>query len=353
VDRTGQGISEASEADRLRPVRLWLWVVAALVLAMVLVGGITRLTDSGLSITTWRPISGILPPFSPAQWWAEFQAYQQIPEFRLVNPDMSLAEFQSIYWWEWGHRFLGRLIGAAFLIPFVVFLVQRRLSWTLAPALAGLFVLGGLQGGLGWWMVTSGLAERTDVSQYRLAAHLAAALTLFLALIWVALRIRPAARTDAPGGLAWPVAGLLALVFVQIVAGAFVAGLDAGLAYNTWPLMDGALIPGGLGVLTPAWRNLFENTATVQFDHRVLGYGLVIAAISLAWLARRRTGWQGMHRFAPLIAGLALVQAGLGIATLVLAVPLALAVAHQVTAFVLAGTSIAYLEGLTRSSSVS
>lgn len=353
MDVTGQGASVALDDDRLRPVRMWLWAVAALVLLMVLVGGITRLTGSGLSITTWRPISGILPPLSPAQWWAEFQAYQQIPEFRLVNPDMGLVAFKSIYWWEWGHRFLGRLIGAAFLLPFLVFLVQRRLSWTLAPALAGLFVLGGLQGGLGWWMVTSGLAERTDVSQYRLAAHLATALALFLALVWVALRIRPAARTGEASGLVWPVIGLSALVCLQIVAGAFVAGLDAGLAYNTWPLMDGALVPSGLGVLSPLWRNLFENTATVQFDHRVLGYLLVIAAIGLAWLARRRTGWPGVHRFAPLIAGLALVQAGLGIATLVLAVPLALAVAHQGTAFVLAGTCIAYLEGLTHPRAVS
>jgi len=338
---------EGERGDRLWPVRVWLYAMAGLVLLMVLVGGATRLTDSGLSITAWKPIAGIVPPLTPADWWTEFQAYQRIPEYELVNKGMGLNEFKAIFWWEWGHRALGRLIGAAFLVPFLVFLWQRRLSWRLAPALAGLFVLGGLQGALGWWMVTSGLAERVDVSQYRLAAHLGAACALFLALVWVARGIRPPAAVSADAGR-WPwVAGaFLALVFVQIVAGAFVAGLDAGLAYNTWPLMDGALVPDGLGFMDPFWVNLFENPATAQFDHRMLGYLAAAAAILIAVIGFRRTGWRGVQAWQPAIAGLTIVQMLLGISTLVMAVPIGLALAHQGTAFVLAGATVAWLADL-------
>ncbi|MEX0627138.1 MAG: COX15/CtaA family protein, partial [Cucumibacter sp.] len=230
------------------------------------------------------------------------------------------------------------------------FLWQRRLSWRLAPALALLFVLGGLQGALGWWMVTSGLAGRIDVSQYRLAAHLAAACILFLALIFVARRIRPPRAGGATAKMrrAWPVGIFAALVFVQIVAGAFVAGLDAGLAYNNWPLMDGALVPDGLFVLSPWWVNFFENAATVQLTHRLLAYVIVFAAFWLAIASFRRTAWRGHHVWAPVIVALTLVQAALGIATLVLAVPIGLALAHQGTAFLLAGASICWLEDLTR-----
>lgn len=337
--------------DCLRPVRLWLYGIAALLLLTVLVGGATRLTDSGLSITTWQPISGIIPPLGDTDWSAEFEAYQQIPEYELVNRGMSLEEFKTIFWWEWGHRGLGRLIGVAFLVPFVIFLWQRRLSWRLAPALALLFVLGGLQGALGWWMVTSGLAERVDVSQYRLAAHLAAACILFLALIFVARRIRPPRAGEAARmRRAWSVGLFAALVFLQIVAGAFVAGLDAGLAYNTWPLMDGALAPDGLFVLSPWWVNFFENAATVQLTHRLIAYVIVLAAFWLAIASFRRPGWRGPHVWAPVIVALTLIQAALGIATLVLAVPIGLALAHQGTAFLLAGSSIAWLEDLTHPS---
>jgi heme a synthase len=325
-------------ADRLRPVRVWLYVIAVMVLAMVAVGGLTRLTGSGLSITEWKPISGVLPPLSDAEWNADFASYQQIPQYTELNRGMTLEQFKFIFWWEWAHRFLGRVIGLAFAVPFLVFLVQRRFSWNLALPLAGLFVLGGLQGALGWWMVSSGLSELTSVSQYRLAAHLGAALALFLALIWLARRLRPLA---IPGGRRWPAAVLLVLIFLQVVAGAFVAGLDAGMGYTTWPLMDGAFIPFGLGVMEPFWRNLFENALTVQFIHRMLAYVTVLYMGLLLVLRIDRSGWLSR------IFVLVVAQAGLGIATLLFAVPLPLALGHQALAFMLAGLTVAWLADLT------
>lgn len=337
---SAESVANFSSPDRLRPVRVWLYVMAALVLAMVVVGGLTRLTDSGLSITEWKPISGIIPPLSAADWLAEFENYKRIPQYQVLNLGMTLPQFQYIFWWEWGHRFLGRVIGFAFAVPFLVFLVQRRFSWSLAAPLAGLFVLGGLQGALGWWMVSSGLTELTSVSQYRLAAHLSAALLLFLALIWVARRLGPAqplpAGTDQGAAVI-----LLALVFLQIVAGAFVAGLDAGMGYNTWPLMDGALVPAGLGAVEPWWKNLFENALTVQFIHRTIAYVLVLY-VGVLWVWRRGAGG-----WLPRIGLLVLLQVVLGIATLVLAVPLPLAIGHQALAFMLAGAICAWLADVT------
>ena len=322
--------------DRLKPVRIWLYVVALMVLAMVVVGGLTRLTDSGLSITEWDPITGIVPPLTEADWQHVFELYQQIPQYQVLNQGMTLDEFKFIFFWEWFHRAWGRLIGIVFAVPFLVFLVQRRFTWNLAAPLAGLFVLGGLQGALGWWMVTSGLTTLTSVSQYRLAAHLTAALLLFMALIWVARRLTPrrtvADAQDRPAALI-----LLLLVILQIGAGAFVAGLDAGMAYNTWPLMDGALVPDGLGVIEPWWKNLFENALTVQFAHRTIAYVLVLFAGAL-WLWRR-----GQGGWLPRIALLVMLQVVLGIATLVLVVPLPLALGHQALAFMLAGAVVAWL----------
>ncbi|HZY69051.1 MAG TPA: COX15/CtaA family protein, partial [Devosia sp.] len=211
----------------MRPVRIWLYVIALMVLAMVVVGGLTRLTESGLSITEWKPVTGIIPPLSEADWQAEFELYQQIPQYQVLNQGMTLDEFKFIYFWEWFHRALGRVIGLVFAVPFLVFLFQRRFDWSLAAPLAGLFVLGGFQGALGWWMVTSGLTTLTSVSQYRLAAHLTAALLLFMALVWVARRLTPARavanNSDRPAALI-----LLLLVVLQVGAGGFVAGLDAG-----------------------------------------------------------------------------------------------------------------------------
>jgi cytochrome c oxidase assembly protein subunit 15 len=322
--------------DRLKPVRIWLYVIALMVLAMVVVGGLTRLTESGLSITEWKPISGIIPPLSDADWQAEFDAYKQIPQYQLLNQGMTLEGFKFIFFWEWAHRALGRIIGLVFAVPFLVFLVQRRFTWNLAAPLAGLFVLGGLQGALGWWMVTSGLTELTSVSQYRLAAHLTAALLLFMALIWVARRLTPnrsiARAGDRPAALI-----LLALVILQIGAGAFVAGLDAGMGYNTWPLMDGALVPNGLGVMEPWWKNLFENAMTVQFIHRTIAYVIVLYAGALYLWRRGEGGWL------PRVALLVLLQVALGISTLVLHVPLSLALGHQALAFMLAGAVVAWL----------
>jgi cytochrome c oxidase assembly protein subunit 15 len=354
ASQTAQIITAHRAADRLRPVRIWLYAIAALVLLMVAVGGVTRLTDSGLSITEWQPISGTIPPLSEASWQAEFDNYKRIPQYSVNNPDMTLEGFKSIFWWEWIHRFLGRFIGLAFAVPFLVFLFQRRFRWNLAAPLAGLFVLGGFQGALGWWMVSSGLSNLTSVSQYRLAAHLSAALVLFLALIWVARRLEPwnAARASAIATPRWPVVILLLLVFLQIAAGAFVAGLDAGMGYNTWPLMDGALVPSGLGAMQPLWRNLFENALTVQFIHRSIAYVIVLFAIFLLWRQGRAGGFSGVNGWLPRISGLVGLQVVLGISTLVLSVPTGLALGHQSLAFMLAGMIIAYLADMTSSRAI-
>ncbi|MFT6657786.1 COX15/CtaA family protein [Maritalea sp.] len=335
---------------KIRPVRLWLYVLALFVLLMVMIGGATRLTDSGLSITEWKPISGAIPPLSLQDWNAEFDAYKQIPEYEQINKGMSLAEFKGIFWWEWGHRFLGRFIGLVFLIPFLVFLFQRRLDWKLAPSLAVLFFLGGFQGFLGWWMVSSGLSERVDVSQYRLAAHLGAACVLFISIIWVARRLRPAQVMWVQKG--WPalIAGLGLLVFLQIVAGAFVAGLDAGFSHNTWPLMAGKFVPSGLAMLDPLWINSFENIITVQFNHRMIAYLIFVVVVGLTWRAWNKTQFDGVHGWMATIAILTLVQVILGVLTLIYVVPLYLALAHQVTAFVLIGAITAYLSDMYKQS---
>jgi len=329
----------ASGGDRLKPVRIWLYVMAFLVLCMVVVGGATRLTESGLSITEWAPVSGTIPPLSDADWAREFEAYKQIPQ-GVQNGWMGIEDFRSIFWWEWSHRFLGRFLGVVFAVPFLVFLFQRRFSWKLAGPLAGLFFLGGLQGAIGWWMVSSGLSQLTSVSQYRLATHLFAASLLFLALIWVARRLEPA-KPALPTG--WPVWLLLILLEVQIVAGAFVAGLDAGMGYNTWPLMDGALIPKGLDVIDPFWKNLFENALTVQFNHRMIAYGVVAFTGWLLWRQAKRGGFGGADGWLPRIAALIALQVVLGILTLINMVPISLALGHQALAFMLAGATMAYL----------
>jgi cytochrome c oxidase assembly protein subunit 15 len=336
-----------SATDRLRPVRIWLYVMAALVLLMVIVGGITRLTDSGLSITSWKPISGTIPPLSDADWQAEFDAYKTIPQYAVLNHWMSVEDFKFIFWWEWSHRLLGRFLGFAFAVPFVVFLFQKRLTRDLALPLAGLFVLGGFQGALGWWMVSSGLSELTSVSQYRLAAHLTAAALLFIALVGFARSLRPQPPVVPVPPLAYRYAGiLLLLILLQIAAGAFVAGLDAGMGHNTWPLMDGALIPAGLGAIDPLWRNLFENALTVQFIHRCIAYLIFIYVALLLWRQSREGGFVGAQAWLPRIAIMVIMQVCLGIATLLTSVQLDLAVGHQAMAFLLAGSTAAYLADL-------
>ena len=345
----GQSITTTVEADRLRAVRIWLYVMALLVLLMVAVGGVTRLTGSGLSITSWEPISGVVPPLGDAAWQAEFDHYKQIPQYSVDNPGMTLDGFKAIFWPEWTHRLLGRVIGLVFAVPFLVFLIQRRFNWRLAGPLALIFVAGGLQGVIGWWMVSSGLATLTSVSQYRLATHLTAALVLFLSLIWVARSLTPPVRDVAAGRTArWPLVVLLLLVALQIAAGAFVAGLKAGMGYNTWPLMDGGIIPNGLAAMTPWWRNLFENALTVQFDHRIIAYVIVIFVAALMWWQGRAGGFGGVNGWLPRLGLLVLLQVALGITTLLTFVPLPLALGHQALAFMLAGATTAYLADLTR-----
>ncbi|MCD7060815.1 COX15/CtaA family protein [Pelagibacterium xiamenense] len=335
--------------DRLRPVRIWLYVLAAFVLVMVLVGGATRLTESGLSITSWKPISGIIPPLSDADWQAEFEAYQRIPQYQLFAGWMGVDEFKLIFWWEWLHRFLGRMLGFAFAIPFVVFVAQRRIPKSLFGPLVVLFLLGGFQGFLGWWMVSSGLSELTSVSQYRLAAHLTAACLLMLALVWVGRSLEPPVKGVRPGrGWVAAIWVLLAMVVIQIAAGALVAGLDAGLSHNTWPLMDGRLIPNGLFVMDPAWINHFENVMTVQFNHRNIAYATVVFVGILVWAGHKSPGFNGVHGWLPRIAIIVLLQVVLGIATLLSVVNIPLALGHQALAFMLAAMVAAYLSDMKR-----
>jgi heme a synthase len=317
-------------------VAAWLFFCCGLIFLMVVVGGITRLTLSGLSITEWKPVVGIVPPLSAANWAAEFAKYRQIPEYRAVHFAMSLDEFKSIYYWEYTHRLLGRLIGLAFAVPFLWFLARRKLSWRLAPPLAVILLLGFLQGALGWYMVESGLADRVEVSQYRLVAHLALALAIYAALLWTALGIVRGSRfPDASPGWRRASEAVLVLVALTILAGGFVAGTRAGLTYNTFPLMDGRLVPAGYAQLQPLWLNWFENIAAVQFDHRVLAVATVTAVFVL-WAAGLRASLPLPARKAlHALLAVAVLQVALGISTLLLVVPIPLAAAHQAGAVLL------------------
>ena len=309
-------------------VRVWLAVVALLIVAMVVVGGATRLTHAGLTITEWQPIHGVIPPLTQAEWQDEFAKYQQIPEYQQLNQGMTLGEFKGIFWWEWAHRLLGRLIGVVVLVPLFALWLTGRIEPRLKPRLMALFLLGGLQGAVGWWMVKSGLSVRTDVSQYRLATHLTLATAILAYAVWLARGLAPSALAS-PRWRLRGIAGLLVgLTGLQIFLGGLVAGLDAGLSYNTWPLMDGGLVPSGLFVQSPWWRNLFENVATVQFDHRLGAYVLFAIAWGHAWQARGTP----YVRTAVGLALLVSLQAVLGIATLLTVVPLPLALLHQLGA---------------------
>jgi len=336
-----------TKARHVGALRLWLGALAALIVAMILVGGATRLTDSGLSITEWQPIVGAIPPLNEADWQKAFAAYQKIPEYTELKHGMSLDAFKTIYWWEWAHRLLGRLIGVAFFVPFVVFWMAGYIPRPLRPKLIGLFLLGGLQGAVGWYMVKSGLVERTDVSQYRLAAHFGIALLILGYTLWLLFslgREKLPARTVPHARSTVCIAGfVLALIVVQILAGALVAGLDAGLGFNTWPLINGAFVPSGLGEASPWYLNLFENPLTVQFDHRMLGYIVVAAAIAQAlWLAARGAS-QTLIGSALTLALFAILQATLGVWTLLLAVPIALGLAHQAGAIAVFAAALYHL----------
>jgi heme a synthase len=329
-----------------RALRAWLTLLALLIVAMVLVGGATRLTHSGLSITEWKPIVGIVPPLSQSDWQEAFAAYKTIPEYTELNRGMSLDEFKTIFWWEWTHRLLGRLIGVFFFVPFAAFWLAGYIPRTLLPRLIGLFFLGGLQGVLGWYMVKSGLTVRTDVSQYRLAAHFGTALIILGYVLWLCFGLGEVQRSQAAAHWRSPtcVAGLvLGLIFLQLLAGALVAGLDAGLGYNTWPLINGAFIPSGLDAASPWYLNLFENPLAVQFDHRMLGYTVVVATLAqFAWLASRGATSPVLGS-ALTLALLAVLQATLGVWTLLLAVPIPLGLAHQAGAIAVFAAALYHL----------
>jgi heme a synthase len=337
----------------VRAVRLWLLAVAAMIFLTLVVGGATRLTESGLSITEWKPVSGVLPPLSDAGWQAEFRAYQAIPQYKELNRSMSLDAFKVIYWWEWTHRLLARSTGAVFLLPFLFFLWRGWVPPRLRIRLWAIFGAGAFLGAVGWWMVSSGLAGsgRVSVSQYRLAFHLTLACAIYAAVLWTAQQIAPQRPLGAPVRLRIGALVVAVLVLVQIYLGALVAGLDAGLVFNTWPAIDGSFIPDAsrLWFLRPAWRNLFENTLTVQFDHRVMAYAIWLVAMfhaNDAWDMRRETAG------ALILAGAVTLQAMLGVVTLLEQAPIELALAHQMAAILVFTIAVVHAERLWHRSSL-
>lgn len=339
-----------------RNIRLWLLICAGMVFVMVVLGGATRLTESGLSMVEWQPLT-LLPPLTDAEWQAEFENYQQYPEYQKVNSWMAVEDFKNIYWLEYFHRLWGRLIGVVFALPFFYFLATRRVEGRFAWTLGGLLVLGGAQGVLGWFMVASGLVDRPDVSQYRLAAHLVLAFIVYGLLIWVALGVRGERDTEPPPHPNDAITSRLALgvslaVLLVVVSGAFVAGLNAGLIYNTFPLMDGQIIPDGLYDMAPWYLNWFENVMTVQFNHRMLGI-LLTCLVFYTWWRITRAGHTGRTKsLADAYLAMVCIQAGLGISTLLLVVPLWLALAHQTGALVLFTLSVIIARRLYRTDDV-
>jgi cytochrome c oxidase assembly protein subunit 15 len=323
-------MSSANVESRPRALAIWLFAVAALIVLMVIVGGITRLTESGLSITEWDPISGIIPPLTHAQWLAEFDNYKRIPEYTAFNQGMTLAGFKAIFFWEYSHRLLGRVIGFAFALPLLWFWFRNRIPVGYGWRLVGLLALGGVQGAIGWWMVASGLSVRTDVSHIRLAVHLLTALVILSGIVWTALDLlnldrNPLARHARLKAIA---AVALLLLLAQIMYGAFTAGLDAGYAFASWPLMGDRLFPAGVPMLDPAWKNAVDNPIVVQFIHRWLAF---VAAAGLVVLAFKARG-VGARGAGAAVLGLVILQISLGIATLLSGVAIEIAVAHQANA---------------------
>jgi len=349
-------VRRAHAADKAAPqtVAAWLFVCCGMIFLMVVIGGITRLTLSGLSITQWKPVIGIIPPLTQAQWAAEFARYQQIPEYRAIHYGMNLADFKTIFFWEYTHRLLGRLIGIVFAVPLVWFWVRGRLPRQLALPLTGILALGFAQGALGWYMVESGLADRVEVSQYRLVAHLVLALTIYGAILWTALELLAARKSrfrphpSNAGASRWgrlwrrAAEAIIALVGLTIAAGGFVAGTRAGFTYNTFPLMDGRVVPAGYAQLQPFYMNWFENVAAIQFDHRLLAMATA-AAVLLLWTTGQRSSLPSSARVAlSAVLGAAALQVMLGISTLLLVVPIPLAAAHQAGAVLLLTMTIVF-----------
>ena len=335
------GMIDSGHRGARRAIRIWLIVLFVLVAAMIALGGATRLTGSGLSITEWKPVTGAIPPLDPAAWQAEFDKYRQIPQFQQVNPDMDLAGFKQIYWWEWSHRLLGRLIGLVWAVGFLAFLVTRSIPAGWTPRLLALGVLGGAQGAIGWWMVHSGLSgEMVRVASYRLAIHLGLAFAILGLIAWSVLSLSRSeaellrARRAGEGRLFSISTGLMHLAFVQILLGALVAGIDAGRTYTGWPTMGGEWIPAEIWDPAMGWRNFFENPALVQFNHRMVGYLVAILAVVVFLRARRSPHPVTRGAFAVMLAAVGL-QVLLGIANVMHASPLPLALAHQVGAVAL------------------
>ena len=319
-----------------RAVGVWLLVVCAMIVAMAVIGAITRLTESGLSIMEWAPVTGVLPPMSQAEWERLFALYRQTAEYQRVNAWMDLADFKTIFWWEWIHRIWGRLIGAVFAAGFLWFLLRGRLHRGLWPHLLALFALGGLQGLIGWIMVASGFGERTDVSQYRLMLHLGMALAIYAYALWLAIRLIAPDPAPSPsaGGLRKGLLAFSGLLAVTLLAGALVAGTNAGLVYNSFPLMDGRIVPPGYLRHAPAWVNAFETPAAVQFNHRVLAIATVLVAAGLwVWARRVPLAPTARRAFDCLAVGVA-AQVALGIWTLLAVVPVGLGALHQLGAIV-------------------
>ncbi|HMW57835.1 MAG: heme A synthase [Candidatus Accumulibacter phosphatis] len=324
-----------------RQVALWLLICSAMVFAILVVGGVTRLTHSGLSIVEWQPIVGVIPPLNPAEWDETFEKYKKTPEYQQVNHQMTLAEFKSIFYWEYWHRVLGRLIGLVFLLPFLYFLLRRRIAPSLVPKLLGIFVLGGLQGAMGWYMVKSGLVDDPRVSHYRLTAHLSLAFLIFLSMFWVALGLLSergrGSRDVALKGLQRTGFWLTILVGYMVMTGGFVAGIRAGKAYNSFPLMNGHVLPPESFIIDPWYLNFFNNMALVQFDHRLGAWLLVFLMPWFWWKIRNAVVSSTARMVATLLLAGVLIQIALGIATLLLAVPVGLGAAHQGGAMVVLG----------------
>jgi len=334
-------------SDSLRAVRLWLWSMTGLIFAMVIVGGATRLTESGLSITEWKPITGVIPPLSEAAWLVEFEKYKLIPQYQQLFPTMTLGEFKTIFYWEWGHRVLGRVIGLAFALPLAYFWLRGVLTPALKWRLTGLLALGGLQGAVGWWMVSSGLTKRVEVAPERLMVHLTLASITLAAIIWIAVGLKPAAA-EATQRLRKGAFALLAVVLTQIGLGALVAGSRAGLTYNDWPFMAGHLVPPmeHLSRMDPWWLNFFENITLVQFQHRLVAYALLALALWHMVAARRQAPRSKAARRATALAGLVAAQAVIGVITLMLVVPIWAGLLHQAFAMVVLAMAVVHARRL-------
>jgi len=339
-------VNELSEPEKHRPVIRWLLCCCGLVFIMICVGGITRLTHSGLSIVEWQPIVGTIPPLTEGDWEVVFEKYRATPEYIQVNKGMSLQEFKGIFWWEYGHRLLGRVIGAAFLIPFLWFIWTRRIQRRDMPKMVGIFILGGLQGAMGWYMVASGLVDDPRVSHLRLTAHLGLAVLIYAAMFWLALNLKHRGTRRGEGGgegahLKCAVMAMPILVFCMILSGGLVAGIRAGFAYNTFPLMNGHWIPPEILLLEPWYLNIMNNMAMVQFNHRMLALVILLLAVSLWFATRSQWKVQRLRHAMRWLLGLVCLQIGLGITTLLLVVPIPLAALHQAGAILVFTASLA------------